>query len=58
VFEGLNRILTRHTWKVIEELVNGLTSFEIVQQIVKWNTCAAKDRGTPEYLRVSRYQLF
>jgi hypothetical protein len=53
MFEGMNCGLAGYRGEIVEELVQCLPAFEVVQKRLKRNTRPAKNRRAPEHLRIS-----
>src|SRR5487761_1116374 len=53
---GLKRFdghFTGNRRELLQELVEGITGFKVGQQILKWNTSAAKTGDSPQNLRIA-----
>jgi len=53
--QGRHRLIPRHGWKIVEEVIEAITRLEIVEQGLYWNTGAGEDRGAAKDLRVCLY---
>jgi hypothetical protein len=54
VFEGADGGVTLHCRKVVQELIESLPTFEVVQQRLKGNAGPAEDRCGPKAMVASR----
>jgi hypothetical protein len=52
LLKNSNGDLASHTGEVFEELIEGIPAFEVVEQILDWDTSASKDGHTALNLRV------
>src|SRR6202162_1292375 len=53
MFKGMHSGLTSHGGKIIQKIVEGLSTLEIVQQSLKRHTGSAENRSAPQHVRIS-----
>lgn len=53
MFESANRRLTSHAREIIQELIQRLPAFQVVQESLKRDTCSPENRRTTKHIRIS-----